>query len=204
VPGAPRSLAAVIALVAFAAPARADELAPSPVTTASGSPSGSVREDTPVFAGHPHLTIRTKEVAFEGSFVRLGDGTSTFATGAAVSTFYKPWLSLLGAAHAAPGFFGSRETYDTRAVARLIWPEPFFDRLFLYVGAGATIFFFEDPKDSKTWKRAAGAVAAVGAFVQVADRFRVRLEVRDHFNFLGQDGLPHNVFVTLSLVSLYR
>jgi len=183
--GPSRTSSLTLGVVLFAAVARADD-------------------DTPVFPGHPDLTVRTKEVALEGSYVRLGDGRSTLASGAAVSTFYKPWISILGAAHFSPGLFDTRQAYDTRAVVRLIYPEPIVGHLFVYGGLGATVLFFEEPNDSDRYKRAFGGVAAVGAFYHLLERFRVRVEVRDHWLMFNGGGMRHNVFATLSLVSLYR
>lgn len=164
----------------------------------------SAEEELPVFPGHRELSVHTKEVALEGSYARLGDGTSTLASGAAVAVFYKPWISMLGAAHFAPGFFNTRQVYDTRAVARLVYPEPIVDHLFVYGGVGATVLFFEEPNDSDRYKRSLGAVAAVGAFYQPFERFRVRVEARDHWMLFNGEGMRHNLFVTLSLVTLYR
>jgi hypothetical protein len=161
-------------------------------------------EDPPVFPGHRDLTVRTKEVALEGSYVRLGDGTSTLASGAAVAVFYKPWLSILGAAHFAPGFFDTRQTYDTRAVIRLVYPEPIVGHLFLYGGVGGTVLFYENPNDSDAYRRGFGVVGAIGAFYQLFERFRVRVEARDHWLLSNGGPMRHNVFVTLSLVTLYR
>lgn len=141
--------------------------------------------------------MRTKEVALEGSLTRLGDGRMTLSGGAAVAAFYKPWLSLLGAAQFSPGFFGTHQHYDTRAVARLIYPEPIVGHLFIYTGAGVTVMFLEE--DDKRYRRAFGVVGALGAFYQLGEKFRIRLEVRDHFTFT-----EHYLFTTLSLVTLYR
>lgn len=171
--------------------------------TTAGSARGD-DDETPVFPGHRDLTVRTKEVALEGSYVRLGDGRSTLASGGAVSTFYKPWISILGAAHFAPGFFDTRQTYDTRAVIRLVYPEPVVGHLFVYAGGGGTVLFFEEPNDSDRYKRGFGVVGAVGAFYHLLDRFRVRIEARDHWLLSNGDGMRHNIYVTLSLVSLYR
>lgn len=148
--------------------------------------------------------MRTKEVALEGSATRLGDGRATLSGGAAVAAFYKPWLSMLGAANFSPGFFGTRQTYDTRAVLRLIYPEPVVGHLFVYTGAGVAVMFYEDPLDSDVYRRAFGLVGALGAFYQLGERFRVRLEVRDHFLVVNGEGMRHNVFGTLSFVTLYR
>ena len=172
------------------------------VSSAAGTAHAD--EEPPVFPGHRDLTVHTKEVALEGSYVRLGDGTSTLASGAAVSVFYKPWISILGAAHFAPGFFDTRQTYDTRALVRLVYPEPVVGHLFVYGGVGATVLFFEEPNDSDRYKRGFGAIGAVGAFYQVLERFRVRVEARDHWILVNGDDMRHNVFVTLSLVTLYR
>ncbi len=172
------------------------------VLTASGSAHAA--DGTPVFEGHPDLVVRTKEVATEGSFTRLGDGKVTLSGGFAVATFYKPWLSLLGAANFSPGIFGTRQHYDTRAVARLIYPEPIAGHLFVYVGPGVSVLFYEDPVDSETWRRAFGPVLAIGAFVQLFERFRIRLEARDHWMVVRGEGMRHNLFFTLSLVTLYR
>lgn len=160
--------------------------------------------DAPVFEGHADLSTRTKEVALEGSVTRLGDNRWTLSGGAAVGAFYKPWLSLLGGATFSPGFFGARQHYDTRAVARLIYPEPLIGHLFVYGGVGVTVWFLEDPLDSETYRRAFGVVGAIGSFYQLGERFRLRLEVRDHWLLSNGDGMRHNVFGTLSLVTLYR
>jgi hypothetical protein len=169
-----------------------------------GLRADGVVTDPPVFEGHADLTTRTKEVALEGSVTRLGDGKVTLSGGAAVGAFYKPWLSLLGAANFSPGFFGARQHYDTRAVARLIYPEPLVGHLYVYGGAGVTVWFYEQPTDSETYKRAFGVVGALGTFYQLGEKFRIRLEVRDHFLLVNADGMRHNVFGTLSLVTLYR
>jgi hypothetical protein len=161
-------------------------------------------DEAPVFPGHRDLTVHTKEVALEGSYVRLGDGSSTLASGAAVAVFYKPWISILGAAHFAPGFFDTRQTYDTRALVRLVYPEPVIGHLFLYGGVGGTVLFFEEPNNSSSYQRGFGVIGAIGAFYQLFDRFRVRVEARDHWLLYNGDLMRHNVFVTLSLVTLYR
>ena len=160
--------------------------------------------EAPVFEGHADLSVRTKEVALEGSATRLGDGKFALSGGAAVGAFYKPWLSLLGAANFSPGFFGTRQHYDTRAVARLIYPEPVVGHLFVYTGVGVAVMFMEDPVDSDLYRRGFGLVGALGAFYQLGEKFRVRLEARDHWLVVNGDGLRHNVFATLSLVTLYR
>lgn len=157
-----------------------------------------------MFEGHADLTTRTKEVALEGSVTRLGDGRATLSGGAAVAAFYKPWLSLLGAANFSPGFFGSRQHYDTRAVARLIYPEPLVGHLYVYAGVGLSVWFFEEPRDSERYERAFGVVGALGSFYQLSEKFRLRLEVRDHVLVINAEGMRHNVFGTLSLVTLYR
>ncbi len=176
-----------------------------PVVLASALPGAARADDEkPVFEGHPALTIRTKEVAVEGSATRLGDGHATLSGGAAVASFYKPWLSLLGGATFSPGLLGARQHYDTRAVARLVWPEPIVGSLFVYAGVGASVFFYESERASNDWRRSFGPVGALGAFAQVADKFRIRLEARDHWLFVRSEGMRHNVFVTLSLVTLYR
>jgi hypothetical protein len=148
--------------------------------------------------------MRTKEVALEGSATRLGDGRGTLSGGAAVGAFYKPWLSLLGAANFSPGFFGARQHYDTRAVARLIYPEPIVGHLFVYTGVGVSVMFMEQEVDSESYRRAFGVVGAIGAFYQLSEKFRVRLEGRDHWMLANGDGMRHNLFATLSFVTLYR
>lgn len=163
-----------------------------------------VTADAPVFEGHQDLTLRTKEVALEGSVTSLGGGRATLSGGAAVAAFYKPWLSLLGAANFSPGFFGARQHYDTRAVARLIYPEPLVGHLYVYVGAGVSVWFAEEPIDSESFRRAFGFVGALGSFYQLSERFRLRLEVRDHILVVNGEGQRHNLFGTLSFVTLYR
>jgi hypothetical protein len=169
-------------------------------------PTGAVAQEdtTPVFPGHSDLVVRTKEVALEGSATRLGDGSTTLSGGGAMAAFYKPWLSLLGGATFSPGLFRTRQHYDTRAVARLVWPEPVVGRLFVYGAAGLTVFFYEEPRDGDAFRRALGPVFGAGAFYQISDRIRIRLEGRDHWLFSGGDGMRHNLFGTLSLVTLYR
>ncbi|MBI2390309.1 MAG: hypothetical protein HYV09_12035, partial [Deltaproteobacteria bacterium] len=187
-PRAPSSLAGLVFVAATAGAA-----------TARAEPPAA-----PVFEGHPDLVTRTKEVSVEGSYSRLGDGRSTVSGGAAVATFYTPWLSLLGGANFSPGFFAARQHYDTRAVVRLVWPEPLVGHLFAYVGGGVNVFFFEDEVDSERYRRAFGAVGAIGVFQQLSGKFRLRLEARDHWLLAGGAGMRHNVFVSLSLVTLYR
>lgn len=183
---APASVALVLTAFAISTPTRAEPAA------------------APVFEGHPELVTRTKEVSVEGSYSRLGDGRSTLSGGAAVATFYTPWLSLLGGANFSPGFFTTRQHYDTRAVVRLVWPEPLVGHLFAYVGGGVNVFFFEEEVDGERYRRAFGAVGAVGVFHQLFGKFRLRLEARDHWLLAGGAGMRHNVFVSLSLVTLYR
>lgn len=160
--------------------------------------------DAVVFEGHADLATRTKEVAVEGSVTRLGDGKTTLSGGAAVGAFYKPWLSLLGGANFSPGFLGARQHYDTRAVARFVYPEPVLGHLYVYAGVGVSVWFFESPPESDTYRRAFGVVGALGAFYQLGERFRLRLEVRDHSLVVNGDEMRHNLFGTLSLVTLYR
>src|SRR5437773_10486892 len=69
----------------------------------------------PTFPGHPMLTTYTKELAFEGSAIAYGDGQRTTGLGAAVSAFYRPWLSFVGGATFA---IAKRKHYDTRATVR--------------------------------------------------------------------------------------
>lgn len=160
--------------------------------------------EAPVFDGHADLSVRTKEAALEGSATRLGNGEYTLSGGAAVAAFYTPWLSLLGAAHFSPGLFKTHQTYDTRAVARLIYPEPVVGHLFVYTGVGVTVMFYEDPLDSDVYRRSFGLVGALGAFYQLGDKIRLRLEARDHWLVVNGDGMRHNLFATLSFVTLYR
>jgi hypothetical protein len=149
-----------------------------------------------VFPGHPMLTTYTKEIALEGSVALLGDGNTATAVGAAVSAFYRPWLSFLGGATFS---VGKRKHYDTRAMVRLVYPSPLFGRLFPYASAGVTVFFPETEPHSNEYERHLGPVFGGGAFVQISRQTRVRLEVRDAWLPDGRS-LEHNGFMTLSLV----
>ena len=156
----------------------------------------------PIFDGHKDLSIHTKEASAEASFTRLGDGSLTASGGLAVSAFYTPWLSLLGGATFSPGIGGARQTYDTRGVARLIYPEPLLGPVFLYAALGATVFFYEDKPPSYT--RSFGLVGGLGAFMNLGERLRLRLEARDHWLLTNGDGMRHNMFFTLAFVTLIR
>jgi hypothetical protein len=145
------------------------------------------------------LTTYTKELAFEGSAIAYGDGQRTTGLGAAVSAFYKPWLGFLGGAT-----FGleKRKHYDTRAMVRLIWPEPLLGCVFPYASAGATVFFPQNA-DMKSYDRHLGAVFGGGVFVQITKQTRVRFEIRDAWLPDGKE-LEHNGFLTLGLVYTAR
>jgi hypothetical protein len=158
----------------------------------------------PVFKGHPYLTLYTKEVSLDGSAVRMGDGRFALAGGSSMAAFYTRWFSILGGAQGGFDPSSKRQTYDTRAVFRFVWPEPLLGRVFLYGGVGMTVFFFEAEARSDSFRRGLGPVAAAGAWVQLGDRFRLRAEVRDQWLVLGDTTLPHNVFGTLSLVQQIR
>lgn len=158
----------------------------------------------PVFPGHPWLSTYTKEVSLDGSAARLGDGKWVAAGGSSMAAFYTPWLSIQGAAQGALGLGGGRQTYDTRALLRFIWPQPVLSRLFFYGGIGVTVFFFEQTAQSDVFRRGLGPVGAVGVWAQLTDRMRLRAEVRDQWLVFGQTDLTHNVFATLSLATQYR
>ena len=142
------------------------------------------------------LTTYTKELAFEGSVIALGDGSVATGAGAAVSAFYRPWFGFLGGATFS---VGKRKHYDTRAMVRLVWPSPLFGRLFPYASAGVTVFFPESAPHSSRYERHIGVVFGGGAFVQVTRQTRLRFEVRDAWLPDSLD-LQHNGFMTLSLV----
>lgn len=158
----------------------------------------------PVFPGHPMLATYTKELALEGSAVAFGDGAAATALGAAVGAYYRPWLGMTGGAAFS---IGRRKHYDTRALLRLVWPWPLFGRVFPYATAGAGVFFPERCARlgpcGNDYERWFDVVYGGGAFVQVTERTRVRLEVRDAF-LPGAGALEHDGFVTLGLVLLAR
>ncbi len=154
----------------------------------------------PIYPGHPMLATYTKEVALEGSAVAFGDGQRATALGAAVSAFYRPWLGFLGGASFS---IGKRNHYDTRAMVRLVWPEPLLGRVFPYASAGATVFFPETAAGSSVYDRHLGVVFGGGFFVQVSRQTRVRFEMRDAWLPDGK-ALEHNGFLTLALVYTAR
>jgi len=156
----------------------------------------------PVFEGHPDLVTRTKEAAFEVSLARHENGDLVPAAGFAVAAFYTRWLSLLGAAHFT-ATLDRRQHYDTRALARFIYPEPIAG-IFFYGAAGLTVFFRESEARDSAYSRNFGVVASAGGFVNLGESFRLRLTARDHWLLLPDEGRGHSRFVTLSFVVLYR
>lgn len=179
------SVVLVVSVVSWAGVARADE------------------PPAPVFDGHPMLATYTKEAALEGGAARLGDGRWSLAAGSSLAAFYAPWFSLQGAAHTTLRPGGGPQTYDTRAVARFGTPRPLAGRFFFYAGGGFTVFFVEQAAGG-AFDRGLGPVVDVGAWAQLGDRVRLRLDVRDHWLVFGKTDLAHNLFVGLSLVTLYR
>ncbi|MCS6901491.1 MAG: hypothetical protein RMJ98_17830 [Myxococcales bacterium] len=133
----------------------------------------------PVFPGHPYLTLSTKEVSGDGSVAWLSGGQVAFGVGSSMAAFYAPWFSILGGAQGGyvPGT--KRQTYDTRAVLRFVWPEPLRGRVFVYGGVGMTVFFVEGLERDGAFRRGLGPLAAAGAWVQLTEKFRLRAEVRD-------------------------
>jgi len=158
----------------------------------------------PVFEGHPYLSTYTKEVSLDAAAARLGDGKLAPVFGSSMAAFYTPWLSIQGGAEGALGLNHGRQTYDTRAALRLIWPRPVLSRLFFFGGLGVTVFFYEGQAGSGDFKRGLGPAAVAGVWGQLTDRFRLRFEVRDQWLIFGQTDLPHNLFASLSLVTQYR
>lgn len=154
----------------------------------------------PVFPGNPMLTTYTKEIALEGTAIAFGNGSTATGAGAAVSAFYRPWLGFLGGATFS---VGKRKHYDTRAMARLVWPEPILGAIFPYATAGATVFFPETAQHSNEYDRQFGLVFGAGAFVQVSRQTRVRFEARDAW-LPGSHDMQQNGMLTLSLVYLAR
>ena len=157
----------------------------------------------PVFPGHPMLSTYTKELALESSVAVFGDGHASGAAGAAVSAFYRPWLSFLGGATFSFGGTHSRRHYDTRVALRIVYPEPIFGRVFPFALGGVTVFFPETAPRSNTYDRQFGFVLGGGAFVQVTPQTRVRIEVRDAW-LPASAALPNNLFVTAGLVYVVR
>ncbi|MCU0656088.1 MAG: hypothetical protein MUF64_12800 [Polyangiaceae bacterium] len=176
------------------------------VTLLLGAPREAAAEDepAPLFPGHRYLSVYTKEVSGEGSVVRLGNGRLGFSGGSSMAAFYRPWLSIQGSAQGVFEARSGRQSYDTRAVLRLIWPEPLLGRLFLFAGVGGSVFFFEEEARSGRFVRGLGPVLAGGLWVQLTDRLRLRAEVRDHWLIFGQTELTHNVFATVSLAQQIR
>ena len=158
----------------------------------------------PVFAGHPYLTLYTKEVSLDGSAVRLGNGKMALAVGSSMAAFYSRWFSIQGAAQGTfePG--SGRQTYDTRAVLRFVWPEPFLGRIFVFGGVGTTVFLQEREPESGLFERGLGPILAAGVWGQLSEKIRLRAEVRDHWIVLGQLTASHNVYGTISLVQQIR
>jgi hypothetical protein len=135
--------------------------------------------------------------------VAFGDGRVSSALGASVAAFYRPWLSFLGGATFSLGGMHSRRHYDTRALVRVILPFPIAERIFPYANLGVTVFFPETEPRSNVYDRQLGLVYGAGAFVQVTNHTRVRLEARDAW-LPASGALEHNVFFTASLVIVVR
>jgi hypothetical protein len=149
------------------------------------------------------LARYTKEIAFDTSVVGFSDGKASSALGASVSAFYRPWIGFLGGATFSLGGTHSRRHYDTRAVVRLVLPEPIFDRVFPYTFGGVSVFFPETAPRSNAYDREFGFVLGGGAFVQVTAHTRVRVEVRD-VTLPASPTVPNSVFLTTSLVYVLR
>jgi hypothetical protein len=146
------------------------------------------------------LTTYTKEVAVEGSVIAFGDGAVATGAGAAVSAFYRPWLGFLGGATFS---VGKRKHYDTRAMVRLILPQPLLERVFPYASAGVTVFFPETGPHTNEYERQLGVVFGGGAFMQMSRQTRLRLELRDVW-LPGSSTLQQSFVTTIGLVYTAR
>jgi hypothetical protein len=177
----------------------------STTTWAGGAAAAepATKPPEPVFEGHRLVSVYTKEVSLEGSFTRLGDGSLAGSGGAAIAQFYTRWFGVVGAANFTPAWFGTRQHYDTRGGFRFVWPDAIAGRLFPFASTGLTVLFYETEAGSKTYERALGGYAGLGAFVHVAERVRFRLEVRDHW-LPSRPEMRHNLFCTLALALTVR
>jgi hypothetical protein len=173
-----------------------------PVLLGQGRPAAAEEPPAPVFRGHPYLTLYTKEVSGDGAVARLSDGRVALVGGSSMAAFYTRWFSILGGAQGGYAPASKRQTYDTRAVFRFVWPEPLLGRVFLFGGVGMTVFFAETPERDGAFRRGLGPLAAAGAWVQLSSTFRLRAEVRDQWLLAGETG--HNLFGGLSLVQQIR
>jgi hypothetical protein len=177
------------------------EAPPLAATSSASEPP----QRAPVFEGHRDLTIFTKEASLEASLARLGDGAVTATFGLAVGAFYTPWLSLTGGTQFGLGINGARQIYDMRAALRFGLPTPILGAIFPYAALGPSVFFHaQDNTNNNAFTRSFGLLGAVGAFANLAERIRLRLEVRDEWLLSDAQGLDHNLFVTLAFVTLYR
>lgn len=175
------------------------------VLTATAAARGAEAEPppAPVFPGHPAVATYTKEIAFDGSLARLGDGAAAAGGGFALGAFYAPWLSVAGAVDGGFYLRDPRQYFDARGVARLGWPKPV-GPFFFYAALGVDVFFVERVAGSHAFSEAFGLTGGIGAFANLTDQLRLRLEARDEWLVANADGLDHNLFVTLSFVTLFR
>jgi hypothetical protein len=173
-----------------------------PALLAVSHPAAAEEPPAPVFRGHPYLTLYTKEVSGDAAVARLSGGRMAFVGGSSMAAFYTRWFSILGGAQGGYAPASKRQTYDTRAVFRFLWPEPLLGRVFLFGGVGMTVFFAETPERDGAFRRGLGPLAAAGAWVQLTGTFRLRAEVRDQWLLAGETG--HNLFGGLSLVQQIR
>lgn len=142
-------------------------------------------EEPPVFPGPPELTRYTKEVGLETT-ASLLDAGGAVGFGATVSSFYAPWLASLAGATYSPRGFADRERWEARAGARLVRPTPIFGSVFGYLVLGGGLLFTEAEEAEGTYRRALTGIVGLGAFTNIGDRVRLRLELRQHFRLLGE------------------
>ena len=179
------------------------------VALASATAHADVGEDThapapvAVYEGHPMLTSKTKETSLDVTGYRLRDG-SALGFGAGLAIAYNPWLSLSAAVSMVPAALGPRAHSETRTLLRFNLPEPVLERVVPYAGLGVTTLFSETAAHSGSFTPSFGLTAAIGAFAQLSDSMRLRLDVRGLMIVVGDADTRFAGASTLSLVTLFR
>ena len=160
-------------------------------------------DDEPIFDGPRALTRHTKEVGVEMTSSATDVGP-TAGGGASIAAFYSRWFASFAGATYSPRLTSPRERWEARGGGRLVYPEPLHGGLFVYlVGGGSLLMTAVDGLDA-TFHRALTGVFGVGVFGNVAERARLRIEMREHVRLFGVSDTRHALTVGLSVVVLYR